>query len=183
MKRQTIVSALALVGTLVFAGCGGGGAGSASANGCGGGGYGGSGTVYPANVAYSVPFSSQTVSGTLQFPADQSCHQVSASASTALPSGASAVPAGAGESVLTIITAHIAGDWNTQVPTTITFPLPTATLAGKTFSVYYASDYPAGQWEHIDYVGSVSWSDSLTLTSGGVSYTGLGNNYFAITSR
>ena len=148
MKRQTIVSVLALVGTLVFAGCSGGGAGSAS--GCGGGGYGGSGTVYPANAPYSVPFSSQAVSGTLQFPADQSCHQVSASASTALPSGASAVPVGAGESVLTIITAHIAGDWNTQVPTKIQLALPNATLAGKTFSVYYASDYPAGQWENIE---------------------------------
>jgi hypothetical protein len=63
MKRQTVVSALARVGTLVFAGCSGGGAGSASGNGCGGGGYGGSGTVYPANAPYSVPFSSQVVSG------------------------------------------------------------------------------------------------------------------------
>lgn len=183
MKRRTIVSALALVGTLVFAGCSGGGAGSASANGCGGGGYGGSGTVYPASAPYSVPFSSRAVSGTLRFPAAQSCNQVSASASTALPSGASAVPVAAGESVLTIITAHIAGDWNTQVPTTIQLALPNAALAGKTFSVYYASDDPAGQWENIEYAGALPSGNSVTLTSMLLRYTDLGNNYFAITTR
>jgi hypothetical protein len=118
MKRQTIVSALALIGTLVFAGCsGGGGAGSASANGCGGGGYGGSGTVYPANVPYSVPFSSQAVSGTLQFPADQSCH----------------------------LSRRAVGN--------------------------------------IEYAGTASSSNSVTLTSMLLRYTDLGNNYFAITTR
>jgi hypothetical protein len=34
-----------------------------------------------------------------------------------------------------------------QVPTTIQLLLPNATLAGKTLSVYHASDYSAGQWE------------------------------------
>jgi hypothetical protein len=190
MKRS-ITSFLAVVGAAVFSGCSGGVGSSANpavAATCSQGSLDQPGTVYPKGTAFSIPFSSPTVSGTFDFAAVNFCTQAANGVGTSTPSSdvtslAALLPAD--QHVLTYMNLRIGGEAYPNAPIAVHLTLPDSAV-GKTIYVYkyysvYGNNVPSG-WKY-NYSG-VDTGGVLTLPARvtGNDFT-LGDNPIAIVSN